>query len=389
MVNVFAVNVFFIVFRECLEGVIVLSVLFSFLKQCLDTPDQDPAVYKRLRRQVWYGALSGVAICLVLGGIFIGVFYGLGRDLWAQSEDLWEGIFYLVAAAIISVMGLALLRVNKMQDKWRQKIAEALDAHARRSKGGEDGAGGGGRLGRLGRRLRPSSGFRLGDWSRRRVMFILPLITTLREGIEAVVFVGGVSLGLPASSFPLPVVCGLAAALLIGYLLYRGGNAMSVRVFLIASTCVLYLVAAGMFSKAVWFLQYYQFAQKVGGDVGETGSGDGSYNILQTVYHVNCCNPEIDNGWDVFNAILGWQNTGTYGSVISYNVYWLCLIVAIAALLYEERTGSLPLARQTRGLLSRVPGFRKYSGGKVEGAPPVDPGAVVQHVRAQGTLVAE
>lgn len=98
--NVFGVQVFFIVFRECLEAVIIISVLLSFLKQCLGQPDQDQAIYKRLVRQVWVGSMLGIFICLCIGGAFIGVFYGLGRDIWAASEDLWEGIFYLIAAII-------------------------------------------------------------------------------------------------------------------------------------------------------------------------------------------------------------------------------------------------------------------------------------------------
>ncbi|RYC78498.1 Plasma membrane iron permease [Fusarium oxysporum f. sp. narcissi] len=340
--NIFAVQIFFVVFRECLEAVIIISVLLSFLKQTLGGPDQDQAIYKRLVKQVWAGALSGILICLVIGGAFIGAFYGLGKDIWAKSEDLWEGIFYLIAAIIITIMGLTLLRVSKMQDKWKVKIAQSMvETHSAKPKGW----------------FRKD---RLGGWSRRHVMFILPFITTLREGIEAVVFVGGVSLGLPATSIPLPVVCGALAGILIGFLIYRGGNAMSIQIFLIASTSVLYLMAAGMFSKSVWFFQYHQFAQRVGSDVAEAGNGPGSYDIRETVWHVNCCNAETDNGWDVFNAILGWQNTATYGSIISYCVYWLFLVAVIWALMYEERTGSLPLRNQTLAAVEKVPGLKGY-----------------------------
>ena len=67
MVNVFAVPVFFIVFRETLETSIIVSVLLSFLKQQLG-PDRDKTVYKKLRNQVC--ALSRVVlhrnICLPL-----------------------------------------------------------------------------------------------------------------------------------------------------------------------------------------------------------------------------------------------------------------------------------------------------------------------------------
>jgi len=337
MVNVFGVQVFFIVFRECLEAVIIISVLLSFLKQCLGQPDQDRVLYKRLVRQVWAGSISGIFICLIIGGAFIGVFYGLGHDIWSESEDLWEGIFYLIAAIIITIMGLALLRINKMKAKWRVKIAQALVE-----------------------RSRHHGKFWVGNWARRYVMFILPFITTMREGVEAVVFVGGVSLGLPATAFPLPVVCGIVAGITVGLLIYRGGNVMSIQIFLIASTCVLYLIAAGMFSKAVWSLQFHTFANKVGSDVAEEGDGPGSYNIRETVWHVNCCNPETDNGWDIFNAILGWQNTGTYGSVIAYNAYWIFIIVAISFMLYEERTGSFPLEKPIVSFMLKVPGLRTY-----------------------------
>ncbi|KIW69549.1 hypothetical protein PV04_05421 [Phialophora macrospora] len=343
MTNVFGVQVFFIVFRECLEAVIIVSVLLSFLKQSLGQPSQDQAIYKRLRRQVWVGSMTGILIAMIIGGAFIGVFYGLGHDIWAESEDLWEGIFYLIASIIITIMGLAILRINKTKEKWRVKIAEALVAKTKHH----------------------DTASKVGEWSRRYAMFLLPFITTLREGLEAVVFVGGVSLGLPATAFPIPVITGILAGLLVGYLIYRGGNYMTIQYFLIASTCVLYLIAAGMFSKSVWSLQFHHFQQQVGGDVAEEGDGPGSYNIDETVWHVNCCNPERDNGWDVFNALLGWQNSATYGSVISYNVYWIFIMLAVTAMLYEERTGSLPLQKPFLRFLSKIPGFRSYAARKL------------------------
>ena len=73
-----------------------------------------------------------------------------------------------------------------------------------------------------------------GKW----VLFILPLVTVLREGgvtysrfsdsllirftgMEAVVFVGGVSLGQPARSIPIAAIVGLVAGIIIGFLIYE------------------------------------------------------------------------------------------------------------------------------------------------------------------------
>jgi high-affinity iron transporter len=130
----------------------------------------------------------------------IGAFYGLQKDAFAPTENLWEGIFGLIASIIITLMGAALLRVSKLQDKWRMKIAKAIES---KEKPGT----------KFGQRFR--------HFSEKYAMFILPFITVLREGLEAVVFIGGVGVGLPASSFPLAVICGLLAGVIVGYAIYK------------------------------------------------------------------------------------------------------------------------------------------------------------------------
>lgn len=177
----------------------VVSVLLAFLKQSLGG-GQDQATYKRLVKQVWLGCGLGLFICLAVGCGMIGAFYGLGTDTFSQTEDIWEGVLGVLASLIITIMGAALLRVSKLQDKWRVKLAKALAQETDPD------------LSRKGRFKR---------WLEKYAMFFLPFITVLREGLEAVVYVGGVGLGLPASSFPLAVFCGLAAGILVGYLIYR------------------------------------------------------------------------------------------------------------------------------------------------------------------------
>lgn len=59
-------------------------------------------------------------------------------------------------------------------------------------------------------------GTKVGKWT----LLILPLITVLREGIEAIVFVGGVSLGEPATSIPLAAIVGIICGAVIGYIIY-------------------------------------------------------------------------------------------------------------------------------------------------------------------------
>ncbi|SCU81928.1 LAFA_0C08020g1_1 [Lachancea sp. 'fantastica'] len=325
--KVFNVSVFFVVFRECLEAVVIVSVLLSFLKQSVGA--QDIKVYKRLRRQVWFGVALGLFLCLAIGGGFIGAYYSLQNDIFGSAEDLWEGIFCMIATVMISIMGIAMLRINKLQAKWRVKIARAL----------------------LDVPERKRDRFKIGHLTRHYAMFLLPFITVLREGLEAVVFVAGAGIttqGSRASAYPLPVVVGLIAGSLVGFILYYGTSKSSMQVFLVASTCILYLISAGLFSRGAWYFENYRFNKASGGDASEGGDGNGSYNIRKAVYHVNCCNPELDNGWDVFNALLGWQNTGYLSSMLCYNIYWLCLIIVVGLMMYEEKRGHLPFCKNLK-----------------------------------------
>ncbi|KAL4894580.1 iron permease FTR1/Fip1/EfeU [Aspergillus ambiguus] len=321
--NVFAVPIFFICFRECVETSIIVSVLLSFLHQTLGS-ESDAVTRKKLVKQVWWGVGVGLLICLIIGGGMIGAFYGYGKDHFANTEDLWEGIFSLIASIIITVMGAALLRVNKLQEKWKLKLAQSLEANRAPTGKWSD---------------------KFKHWVQKYFMFVLPFITVLREGLEAVVFVGGVSLSFPASAFPLPVITGILAGILVGYIIYRGGNQTSLQIFLVISTCLLYLVAAGLCSRGVWYLENNTWNHAVGGDAAETGAGPGSYDIRQSVWHVNCCSPLVGGGggWGIFNAILGWTNSATYGSVLSYNLYWLVVIVWFVFMGLQEQRGSWPI----------------------------------------------
>lgn len=333
--KVFNVAVFFVVFRECLEAVIIVSVLLSFLRQAIG--EKDWTLYKRLRKQVWIGVVLGFIICLAIGGGFIGAYYSLQNDIFGSAEDLWEGIFCMIATVMITMMGIPMLRMNKMQGKWRVKIAQSLVEIPQRKR----------------------DYFRIGYLTRRYAMFLLPFITVLREGLEAVVFVAGAGIttqGSRATAYPLPVFVGLFAGGAVGFLLYYGASRSSLQVFLVISTCILYLIASGLFSRGAWYFESYRFNKASGGDASESGDGNGSYNIKKAVYHVNCCNPELDNGWDIFNALLGWQNTGYLSSMLCYNIYWLVLIIVLLLMMYEEKTGHLPFSKNLK-LRQLNPGY--------------------------------
>lgn len=232
MPDVFSVPIFLVTFREALETVIIVSVLLAFLKQTLDGDgDGDDSIkasdrrllHKRLVRQVWLGTLLGLLVCLIIAAALIAVFYTAGANKWDGSELRFEGAFSLVACVIITIVGAALLRIGRVRDKWRVKLAGVMLDHKSPASGSSAAAAAADAAEEKEKKKKPARGCMTAvkEWMEKYAMFALPFVTVLREGIEAVVFIAGVTFSAPASAVPLPVVVGIGAGVLVGYGLYK------------------------------------------------------------------------------------------------------------------------------------------------------------------------
>jgi high-affinity iron transporter len=147
------------------------------------------------------GVGLGLFIVIAIGGGLLGAFYSLSNDIFSNIEDIWEGVFCLLASIIIGLMGAALLRINKIREKVKAKIMRALDEKTFSS--------------------RLPVGAKLKLWIEKNMMMLLPLVTVLREGLEAIAFIGGVGLSYPAAAFPIPIITGLLAGIAVGFAIYK------------------------------------------------------------------------------------------------------------------------------------------------------------------------
>ncbi|KAJ7098324.1 iron permease FTR1/Fip1/EfeU [Mycena epipterygia] len=365
--NLFSVPIFFIVFRETLEAAIIVSVLLGLAEQIVyedparfgthpivaasngssdgskeevtSDPEDDTAhrrkLIRKLRLQIFAGAGLGLFLALAIGAAFIAVWFTQASDLWAKSEELWEGIFELIASIMIFVMGVTMLKMDRAKAKWRVKLERAFSG------------------------TKSDGSTRAGKW----ILFILPLITVLREGMEAVIFVGGVSLGQPATSIPIATIVGLACGLIVGFIIYTFASRTTLSVFLIIMTNLLLLIGAGLFSRAVWAFEEHAFNKLLGADVDDSGGdGPGSFRVQGNVWHLDCCNPD-DNldgqGWSIFNAIFGWTNSATLGSVLSYVFYWIAVIVVLVGMKFLEGRTKLLGRESAAGARRRAARERK------------------------------
>ena len=107
-------------------------------------------------------------------------------------------------------MGLAFLRLPYAQTKWRLKLLSAYkdkNESTNHEEDEEDERGQAGLVGRRNKSRRAKGG--------RMILFGLPFVTVLREGLEGVVFLGGIGL----SESPPAVAGGALAGAIVGGLI--------------------------------------------------------------------------------------------------------------------------------------------------------------------------
>lgn len=287
MVQVFSVPAFFILFRETLEASIILSVMLTLINKLVE----DASTRKRMKRQVWAGVVAGVATSMAAATVFLSLYYTVAKKAWDNSEALWEGILGLIAVVLITLMAFSMIRVDTWRAKWERKLTkvtvEALnrerDVQSKKSK---------------------------------YALFLIPFTVVVREGVEAVIFLGGIGLEGSGTAYPIPAVVGALCGVLVGYLLYKGGNHVAFKGFLGAATLLLLVIAAGLFAGSVHELEEYT---------------DNEHFLWQ----LKCCDPEGNNVWSLLNAVVGWRNEATKGTLSSYIMYWAFVVATLVFLRFK------------------------------------------------------
>ncbi|KIL62862.1 hypothetical protein M378DRAFT_12519 [Amanita muscaria Koide BX008] len=373
-VQLFSVPIFFIVFRETVEAAIIIATLLGLANQIaydvhnasqttlsgvagvekeeshsteVDERSAQRRLARKLKNRILIGVAAGIFVAFAIGAAFIAVWFTKATDLMSRAELLWEGVFELVACIMIFVMSISMLKLDRgmfleqlstgmtiyshlseAKTKWQIKLRRAFEGK------------------------NVDSSTRTGKWA----LFFLPFITVLREGLEAVVFVGGVSLGQTATSIPIAAIVGLIVGLIVGYAVYQFASRSTLTIFMVVMTNLLLLIGAGLFSKAVWSFERYRWEQFLGGNSDDSlGDGPGTYPVQGNVWHLDCCNPENKfdgQGWSIFYAIFGWTNSATYGSILSYVFYWVVVMVTLGYLKFKEGRTTL-LGKESKAGIRR------------------------------------
>lgn len=185
-----------VVLREGFEASLVVGIVLSFLNRTGRRDGFGP---------VWLGAGAALALSLATGALL----FAIGAELKGTAEKIFEATGMLVAAALLTWMIFWMRsRAGTIRRELEAQVESAL--------------GGGSTVG----------------------LALVAFVGVLREGVESALFLFGTVEGSNSLVAGVSGAAGLATAVVLGYLFYRGASRLDLRKFF-SWTSVLLLAFAG------------------------------------------------------------------------------------------------------------------------------------------------
>ncbi|MEP6560641.1 MAG: iron uptake transporter permease EfeU, partial [Nakamurella sp.] len=190
---------FVIGLREGLEASLIVGIIAAFLKQSNRTD---------ALRKVWLGVAAAVLLCLAVG-VALQLF---NSSLPQRQQEMLECVVAAIAVVMVSYMVL-----------WMRKHSRDLKSDLQSAAGSALARGSAGAL------------------------IAMAFLAVLREGFETAVFLlAAFQSALSPAEAAIGVILGIAVAVSLGYLIYRGGVKLNLSRFFRITGVVLVLVAAGL-----------------------------------------------------------------------------------------------------------------------------------------------
>lgn len=248
---------FLLSLREGLEAALIIGIVLGALHKLKRTD---------LDRKVWLGV--GVATALsVMAAIVLNL---LGLEFEGKGEQVFEGIAMLSAAGILTWM---ILWMREHGGNLKNEI-EVQTTQATLGAGP-------------------------------KALFILSFLAVLREGIELALFLLAARLASNPMETFMGALLGLAAAIVLGWVLFASTRKLSLHGFFRATNILLILFAAGM----------------VGLGVHEFNEAGIIPSIVEHVWDFNPILSEQSEVGLVLKALVGYNGSPSLTSVIGYILY--------------------------------------------------------------------
>ncbi len=201
---------FLIALREGVEAALIVGILITYLQKV----GREDVI-----RPLWIGVAIAAAVPLALGALWT---WG-SSSISFQAQEIIGGVLSLVAVAFVTWMIFWMgNNSSKIGAGVKEKAAAALESGS--------------------------------TWA----LVWIAIISVAREGIETAIFVWAVIKSTATNAVYGPILgvwSGLVAAVIIGYLVYKGFSAINLHTFFNVTGYLLIFVAAGILMYGIGDLQ--------------------------------------------------------------------------------------------------------------------------------------
>ena len=263
-------QVLFIVWRESVEALLVVGILYAWLKN-------GDAEARRGLPYLWAGVAVGILAAIALGAALVGFTEVLSGD----AQDYFQTAMVLIACVLIVQMVL-----------WMKQHGRTLKRDMEQS-------------------LQQST--RDANWWGVAVLVALAIA---REGSETVIFLYGLGFGQSGhidGSQILAVLIGLGLAFLTFYLLQLGGKLFSWRHFFRVTEIMLLLLGAGLFQTGVDKLIDKELLP----------------TIVDQVWNTSALLDDSSTFGSLVATLTGYRAHPALMNLIAYAVYWAVVYLLI------------------------------------------------------------
>lgn len=184
-----------------MEISLIVGIILSYLVKTKET---------RYNPVVYVGLVAGI-VASIIGAI---LFNTLAGGFEGAAEQIFEGITMLLGAVLLTTMILWMMKQGKIAEKLEAQVAVHLST------------------------------------AQRFDLFLLVFLAVLREGIETVIFLNAAAIANEGNNL-LGAVLGIAAAVVLGYLIFVAAIRVPLKKYFTATSVLLLLFAAGLVAHGV------------------------------------------------------------------------------------------------------------------------------------------